>query len=65
MSDATNETTQVAQRCLPWQHQYTKWEDVDEMKKLFKDRVVGIGIQQGRRCVRCGRLQLRVVWAVS
>ena len=52
-------------RCWPWSHKYTAWTDTNNVSKsrTSDDTLVAHGVLQQRRCLRCGRLQLRVAWA--
>lgn len=52
----------VVQRCWPWSHEWSRWEDVREISRSFKGVVFRIGIEQERRCKKCNKLQLHAVW---
>jgi hypothetical protein len=41
-------------------HRYGRWEDLGEVRLTWDGVPAGRGMEQGRRCERCGKLQLRV-----
>lgn len=46
-------------------HNWSRWEDVAKVQKrsTAHDTLLATGIQQNRRCLRCGRLDMRIEWA--
>ena len=60
-----SELTVGLERCWPWSHKYSKWEDRCTVTKsrVRDDTVVNEGVLQERRCVKCGRLQMRTEWS--
>ena len=51
-------------RCW-FMHDWSAWEDVRPVEKrsTAHDTLLSIGVQQNRRCLRCGQLDMRVAWA--
>lgn len=50
--------------CWPWKHKYTAWRDTHTVSKLraCDNSIVATGIQQERRCAKCGKLKMRIEW---
>ena len=53
------------ERCWPWSHNYNKWVVTNEVKKLntSDDALIAYGSIQQRECQKCGKMQMRTVWA--
>jgi hypothetical protein len=59
MSDLTKE-----KRCIFF-HRWGMWKDRSTVSKhtTLAKTLVSSGVEQERRCERCGKLQLRIEWA--
>lgn len=46
-------------------HQWCRWVDTHKVTKesTIHGGTIASGVQQERRCLRCNKLQLRIVWA--
>ena len=55
------------ERCWPWSHNYSKWVVTDTVTKLktSDDTVIAYGSIQQRECRKCGKMQMRTVWAAG
>lgn len=68
MTEKTNKEVKIQSVhviCLPFCHKYGMWSDRYDIKRtrMGGDIVVLNGVEQERRCFKCGKVQLKNVWA--
>jgi hypothetical protein len=57
----TTEPLSAEEQCFLL-HKWGKWIDRADVERSSRGLVKNTGIQQERRCERCGKLQLRIEW---